>query len=452
MILILTFFTPTGSAGSSSLVVAFSVDPTVTYKDGTVEYTIIVSNLDIPGAQDAVYDLYFAPPKADGTPDIANKVTIATDVPIAVGEVHTFNSTTNPDDLVVTFNLNEDVTQAEARVLTDFIYDDGSSGSDEQPAICQIIHPDISIEKTVDFDGDGIYHDNESYYAGEIASWKIVVTNTGDAPVYDIYVTDDNGATYGPFTLQSEDSDTYTYDTYPTEDFINEACAVGEDELGGEVGPVCDTAAVYIIHQNIPPVSSFTYSPENPTNTTMIHFTDTSYDPDGYIISWWWDFGDQNYSSLQNPTHCYYQAGIYNVTLTVIDNNGSENTSQKTIVVSSNNPPYAPNIDGPSSGSPGTLYTYTFNSIDPEGDNIYYYIDWGDNSVQDWFGPFTSGEDVTQDHTYENSGTYIIYAKAKDIHGSESQWGSFIVKMPRDKVINRRILNLLNSHPNLFQI
>ena len=75
-----------------------------------------------------------------------------------------------------------------------------------------------------------------------------------------------------------------------------------------------------------PPTANFTYTPNNPTNTTVIHFTDTSTDPDGTIVSWWWNFGDHYYSDLQNPIHCYYMNGEYTVTLTVKDNNGASST------------------------------------------------------------------------------------------------------------------------------
>ncbi|MCZ2276719.1 MAG: PKD domain-containing protein, partial [Bacteroidia bacterium] len=38
-------------------------------------------------------------------------------------------------------------------------------------------------------------------------------------------------------------------------------------------------------------------------------------------LSWLWDFGDGNTSTLQNPVHTYTSVGVYNVTLTVSMNN-----------------------------------------------------------------------------------------------------------------------------------
>jgi PKD repeat protein len=81
------------------------------------------------------------------------------------------------------------------------------------------------------------------------------------------------------------------------------------------------------------PVASFTYAPTNPTTADTIQFIDQSYDPDGNITAWHWDFGDGTTSNAQNPTHRYSQAGTYTVTLTVTDNDGNTNSTSKTIIV-----------------------------------------------------------------------------------------------------------------------
>jgi hypothetical protein len=95
-----------------------------------------------------------------------------------------------------------------------------------------------------------------------------------------------------------------------------------------------------------------------------------------------------------------------------------------------NQPPLAPMIHGPPHGKVGQLYTYTFNSTDPDTDTVYYYIDWGDNGTSGWIGPYASGTIVPQSHTWMNKETYLIKAKAKDIHGNESNWSTLQVKMP----------------------
>ncbi len=94
---------------------------------------------------------------------------------------------------------------------------------------------------------------------------------------------------------------------------------------------------------NQPPVADFTYSPISPTtediyyitmhNNGLIYFTDQSYDPDGNITAWFWEFGDNSTSTLQNPTHQYSVAGNYTVNLTVTDDDGATNTTSKEITI-----------------------------------------------------------------------------------------------------------------------
>ena len=119
-----------------------------------------------------------------------------------------------------------------------------------------------------------------------------------------------------------------------------------------------------------------------------------------------------------------------------------------------NEPPDAPNIDGPPNGKQGTEYTYNFSAIDPDNDDISeYFIDWGDNSNNTITGPFTSGEKVMANHTWTKSGTYTITAKAQDIYGAEGPEGTLEVYMPRDKSTNNiLLLRLLERFPLLQKL
>lgn len=118
-----------------------------------------------------------------------------------------------------------------------------------------------------------------------------------------------------------------------------------------------------------------------------------------------------------------------------------------------NNPPGTPTIDGPTSGNIGTAYTYTFNSIDPDSDDVFFYIEWGDGYVETWDGPHASGTDIDIDHTYTLEGTFTIQAKAKDPSGDESGIAELEVTMPRNKQSNFNLLYwLFECFPNTFQL
>ena len=89
-----------------------------------------------------------------------------------------------------------------------------------------------------------------------------------------------------------------------------------------------------------------------------------------------------------------------------------------------NNPPATPDINGSANGEAGTSYSYTFSSTDPEGDDVFYYIEWGDGLAEEWIGPHSSGNETTVDHTWSKQGTFTIKAKARDSRGGTSDWES----------------------------
>ena len=120
-----------------------------------------------------------------------------------------------------------------------------------------------------------------------------------------------------------------------------------------------------------------------------------------------------------------------------------------------NAPPNAPSIDGQTSGKAGNEYEYTFNAVDPDGNDVKYFIDWGDGDTE-WTDDFSaSGTPVTVSHTWVEKDTYTITAKAQDEHGLEGPEGTLDVSMPKNKAYNFNF-NLLSwlfeRFPNAFPI
>ncbi len=118
--------------------------------------------------------------------------------------------------------------------------------------------------------------------------------------------------------------------------------------------------------------------------------------------------------------------------------------------------PSPPSISGPDSGKIGVTYDYEIVSEDNDGDEISYYVDWGDGDYLT-VGPFPSGSSSTVSHAWSRQGTYNIKAKAFDVHGAESDWAELSVSMPKSKpYINTPFLqileNLLQNHPHLFPL
>lgn len=116
------------------------------------------------------------------------------------------------------------------------------------------------------------------------------------------------------------------------------------------------------------------------------------------------------------------------------------------------NIPTIPEIIGPANGNVQTSYDYEIISYDEDGDEISYYVDFGDGSVIS-FGPFPTGSSFKASHAWSKRGAYTIRAKAIDSNGAESDWGSLEVSMPRGKpYINAPFLDFLQQHPNMFPI
>jgi len=119
-----------------------------------------------------------------------------------------------------------------------------------------------------------------------------------------------------------------------------------------------------------------------------------------------------------------------------------------------NQPPITPTITGPAQGKIKVETDYNFTTTDPDGDEVYYFIDWGDQTNGSWIGPYPSGDKITKSHTWSTKGTYIIKAKAKDIYGNESDWATLSVTMPCSYNIPFQHLweRLFERFPNAFPI
>jgi hypothetical protein len=103
-----------------------------------------------------------------------------------------------------------------------------------------------------------------------------------------------------------------------------------------------------------------------------------------------------------------------------------------------NNPPSSPEINGPVNGKVGIQHTFEFVSIDPDEDNVYYFIFWGDGNNSGWLGPYNSSVNMCINYSWNKKGTYTINAKAKDVNGGESSWSELKIKIsnPRNKALS----------------
>jgi predicted acyl esterase len=113
--------------------------------------------------------------------------------------------------------------------------------------------------------------------------------------------------------------------------------------------------------------------------------------------------------------------------------------------------PIRPKITGPNKGIPEVSYSFIFNSTDPEGEDVYFYVDWGDGTNSNWIGPYGSGEEVTLEHTWSTTKIYTIKAKAKDVNDDECEFSNHNINIPRSRpIFNSFVYRLMERFPNLF--
>ena len=157
-----------------------------------------------------------------------------------------------------------------------------------------------------------------------------------------------------------------------------------------------------------PPNANFTSSPKTlPTGENVTFNATDSYDPDGQIASYFWDFGDGNTSTGNITTHAYADNGTYAVTLTITDNDGLKDTAQDTISIQ-NRPPIAQFTESATTVHTGeTIYFNASDSYDPDGHIINYLWNFGDGNIT-----FVTSPTVT--HTYKAFGNYSVILNVTD--------------------------------------
>ncbi len=166
---------------------------------------------------------------------------------------------------------------------------------------------------------------------------------------------------------------------------------------------------------NRPPEVAATAYPRSGDAPLEVRFDGAdSYDPDGQIAKFNWDFGDGFQSNEISPIHTYADDGTYTVILTVTDNLGT--TSQDLVQITVTNPEPQAKIDAAPAAGPAPLEVIfsAANSLDPAGlllpEALTFFIwDLGD-------GASAAGRRIS--HTYTQAGNYTATLTVVDDDGA----------------------------------
>jgi len=184
---------------------------------------------------------------------------------------------------------------------------------------------------------------------------------------------------------------------------------------------------------------------EDPNLNTDYEYETSSTDVEGEEISYKFNWGDGTESNWLGPfssgqtvtySHSWSERGPFTITVKAKDTNGGESVwSEGLDIMVENQPPDEPKVNGPRFFvKPNVDYKYRFKLVDDNSDQIYLYVNFGNENVFNWIGPYESGEIVTINHTWKKPYyKYTIYAKTKDLF-EESQWSTVEVNTPRNFV------------------
>ncbi len=167
--------------------------------------------------------------------------------------------------------------------------------------------------------------------------------------------------------------------------------------------------AFITVSDSIPaPVAAFTSDKTTGTVPLTVSFMDQSI---GEITEWFWDFGDGNTSTAQNPSHTYNTSGSFTVSLTVTGLGGSDTETKSEFIIVSDQIP-----------APVAVFT-----SDKQAGTVPLTVSFTDKSTGDitgWSWEFGDGNTSTEQnpsHTYNTLGIFTVSLTVTGLGGSDTE-------------------------------
>jgi PKD repeat protein len=170
---------------------------------------------------------------------------------------------------------------------------------------------------------------------------------------------------------------------------------------------------IFSISNNKWPFAVFDVDPQKGMRDTLFHFdASNSNDPDGQIMTYSWDFGDNQTATGKQVTHKFNGSGNFDVKLTVTDDRQGTSTAEKQVVVDNLQAPIARYSFSPHWGPITTVFQFDGSgSVDQDGQIVSYEWDFKD-------GDIVKGKIVK--HKFSRVGIFLVKLTVTDNSGLQS--------------------------------
>lgn len=128
-------------------------------------------------------------------------------------------------------------------------------------------------------------------------------------------------------------------------------------------------------------------------------------------LTYKWDFGNGESSTLQNPLIIYQNPGIYTVQLITTNGTESDTLTRKQYLHIFNEPQALFSLQTEASGCQGSSFTFQNESVPGDTTINSYTWDFGDNTLEQTQSP---------SHSYSDAGTYSVTLFITDNNGCEN--------------------------------
>ena len=178
------------------------------------------------------------------------------------------------------------------------------------------------------------------------------------------------------------------------------------------------TASSSTSSSNLAPIAKGSATPTSGSAPLTVRFSSWgSYDPDGWLRGYKWNFGDGTSSTAANPSKTYNSTGKFTATLTVTDKLGKVSAPKSftisvggTTTTSNNTAPIAKGSASPTSGSAALAVSFSsWGSYDPDGWISSYKWTFGDGTTSTAQNP---------SKTYKSAGSYTAKLVVTDKYGA----------------------------------